>query len=574
MKIHRLKVTNYKNIADLELHFSTQLVSLLIGQNGVGKSNLIEILALIFRGLDLSTTEEELLDWPRNGNHFEYEIDYTCKGQRISIKSEVGSFTAQLAEENGQIQELSTADFITHKADRYLPDYVIGYYSGENNRIHEIVDKYTKKAWENIRRNRGSRTDFRRLFFVEDEHAQLLLLTLLLYQNNEHQPPEVKSLVDKLLREYANFEEVDELHIALKNPSWYKGPYEPDEDGNYTYDEEDWSSAGPPDLAVDDEGNLDIDELPDLDDMVVQLPIGQLGITHVEENLLSDEVPYPFWDIRGLANELIFFLNDNMERYLRYYAEEDPITEELIEIINFDGLNIDNLAEQVYAKFDHPLNLFNALDTLQLVESLHEVNLRVKHRYAGDRFQLEQLSEGERQLFTVLGLLLITSQGDTLYLLDEPETHLNPRWQRDYISLLREFSLNQENSHIVVASHSPLLVQEAKDIDLFLFRREGNQTIVDTDNYAIANWRIDHVLASKYFDLPSTRPKAIDEYIQLRTEILSQAEISAEDKQRLRDLADEYGTLPSGETIQEIEMQITLNRLADHLTNDTDNQEA
>jgi predicted ATPase len=297
-----------------------------------------------------------------------------------------------------------------------------------------------------------------------------------------------------------------------------------------------------------------------------------LGIDDLEQHLSFNSARYPFWGIKGKAHQLLLSLYDNLEGPLRYYTEEDELGNEEIEFVSFDSMDIEAIEKQVYELFDHPINFFEALDTLQLVESLDELILTVKHRYAGDRFKLSQLSEGERQLFTVLGLLLITSQGDTLYLLDEPDTHLNPRWQRDYISLLRKFSLNQDNSHIIVASHSPLLVQDAQDIDLFLFLRENNKTVVDTDNYAIANWRIDHVLASKYFDLPSTRPKALDEYMELRKSILSQAVISPEDKQRLEEMADEFGTLPTGETIHEIEMQITLNQFIEKVSDDPDNK--
>ena len=53
MKIKRLWVSKYKNIENIDLEFQSDLVTLLVGRNGVGKSNLIEILALIFRDLDL-----------------------------------------------------------------------------------------------------------------------------------------------------------------------------------------------------------------------------------------------------------------------------------------------------------------------------------------------------------------------------------------------------------------------------------------------------------------------------------------------------------------------------------------
>ena len=39
-------------------------------------------------------------------------------------------------------------------------------------------------------------------------------------------------------------------------------------------------------------------------------------------------------------------------------------------------------------------------------------------------------------------LKLITGKDDCLFLLDEPDTHLNPYWQRSYVQLLNQFNLN------------------------------------------------------------------------------------------------------------------------------------
>jgi predicted ATPase len=564
MKIRRLKIAEYKNIKDLELTFSSSLISLLIGKNGVGKSNLIEILALIFRGLDLCKSEEKLIEWPRHGDHFEYEIDYNCKGREIRIVSTEESFQAflvTLTNEEDELTEIEISQFLNDKAEMYLPDYVIGYYSGENKRIHEIIQPYAEIAWENIRSARGEQTTFRRLFFVENEHAQLLLLTLLLYRDSDEVTENFKERANELLTDFTSVEEINELSVKLRNPLWYtRITDKATQQAVLDFDEMEYEGTDEDDEGGGGGGGGELN------------PMFSLGIDDLEQHLSFNSARYPFWGIKGKAHQLLLSLYDNLEGPLRYYTEEDELGNEEIEFVSFDSMDIEAIEKQVYELFDHPINFFEALDTLQLVESLDELILTVKHRYAGDRFKLSQLSEGERQLFTVLGLLLITSQGDTLYLLDEPDTHLNPRWQRDYISLLRKFSLNQDNSHIIVASHSPLLVQDAQDIDLFLFLRENNKTVVDTDNYAIANWRIDHVLASKYFDLPSTRPKALDEYMELRKSILSQAVISPEDKQRLEEMADEFGTLPTGETIHEIEMQITLNQFIEKVSDDPDNK--
>lgn len=49
MKIKNLKIEGYKNL-DLELIHNADIIAL-IGNNGSGKSNLLEALSLIFRSL-------------------------------------------------------------------------------------------------------------------------------------------------------------------------------------------------------------------------------------------------------------------------------------------------------------------------------------------------------------------------------------------------------------------------------------------------------------------------------------------------------------------------------------------
>jgi translation initiation factor RLI1 len=50
---------------------------------------------------------------------------------------------------------------------------------------------------------------------------------------------------------------------------------------------------------------------------------------------------------------------------------------------------------------------------------------------------IKALSDGEHQLIHTIGLCLLFRHESALFLLDEPETHLNPDWRASYISTLR-----------------------------------------------------------------------------------------------------------------------------------------
>ena len=54
MRIDRLYLPNYRNLIDFEVDFDqTSVRQVIVGRNGVGKSNLLEALTWIFRDLDL-----------------------------------------------------------------------------------------------------------------------------------------------------------------------------------------------------------------------------------------------------------------------------------------------------------------------------------------------------------------------------------------------------------------------------------------------------------------------------------------------------------------------------------------
>jgi len=102
------------------------------------------------------------------------------------------------------------------------------------------------------------------------------------------------------------------------------------------------------------------------------------------------------------------------------------------------------------------------LESTLLSEIISEVSIRVKVTGTLEPLTFRELSEGEQQLLTVLGLLKFTGDEDSLFLLDEPDTHLNPSWAIKYLRFLRDFVPNHETSHLLMVTHHPLAIAELK----------------------------------------------------------------------------------------------------------------
>lgn len=114
--------------------------------------------------------------------------------------------------------------------------------------------------------------------------------------------------------------------------------------------------------------------------------------------------------------------------------------------------------------YSSPNDFFAAMESTDLSEVIHDVQIRVKIRNYDGELTYRELSEGEQQLLMVLGLLRFTKEEEALILLDEPDTHLNPHWGTEYLDMLRDVvamdgsDTPQESRHILMATHDPLVI--------------------------------------------------------------------------------------------------------------------
>ncbi len=94
---------------------------------------------------------------------------------------------------------------------------------------------------------------------------------------------------------------------------------------------------------------------------------------------------------------------------------------------------------------------------------IDEVRINVKHRDVDGHITFSQLSEGEQQLLTVLGLMRFTHEDESLFLLDEPDTHLNPIWKLRYFDEIEKVvklrdAEAKSNSQLIITTHDPLMI--------------------------------------------------------------------------------------------------------------------
>jgi len=134
------------------------------------------------------------------------------------------------------------------------------------------------------------------------------------------------------------------------------------------------------------------------------------------------------------------------------------------------------------AEYNDARSFFLALESTDFSELIHDLQIQVKVQATAATdvpITFRQLSEGEQQLLMVLGLLRFTKSNQSLVLLDEPDTHLNPHWSVDYLQDVSAVmsdnatgAVEQQTSQILMATHDPLVVASLLKEQIHLLKRD------------------------------------------------------------------------------------------------------
>jgi len=149
-----------------------------------------------------------------------------------------------------------------------------------------------------------------------------------------------------------------------------------------------------------------------------------------------------------------------------------------------DRESLRRLAESI----GEPARLFKYLESTYISDLIDEVRINVKHRDVDGNMNFTQLSEGEQQLLNVLGLMRFTLEDQSLFLLDEPDTHLNPIWKLRYFDEIeRVVRLQGEtamgDSQLIVTTHDPIMIGSLRKEQVRILRRtrQGSVDVAQPD---------------------------------------------------------------------------------------------
>lgn len=244
-----------------------------------------------------------------------------------------------------------------------------------------------------------------------------------------------------------------------------------------------------------------------------------------------------FWNARGSVQQLLSKLYDlsiapmRMEQDVRIDFRKRSKLEHLYLYIK-DIKTLEELSEQ-YAS---PQEFFKALESTYISKLISEVRIRVKIRKKDDSLTFSELSEGEQQLLMVLGLLRFTKEDESLFLLDEPDTHLNPAWSVGYLKILRDVVGEQKTSQIIMTTHDPLMISSLTRFEVIIVRLDNlkNQFIAEHPEKDPIKMGYPEIITSELFNLRSIVNPLILNLLD-KKRVLASKEILNEDESQTLD---------------------------------------
>jgi len=509
MKLLRLKITDPEGFRSLpcgfEHHFRTEwslqdelaqpdgfAPFVCAGPNGSGKSNLLEALAAILFQLEIlrvrrSFLPEVLQNTDQDFSPMAFELDYLIRVPPEYIRPD-GPVWAKVGVwknpgESVRFQWENQSDFDAEvsevfkggHADILLPQYVVGYSSGQNEILSLPFFKLRfvqfDEYWNALRRQLSyPGHPETRLAYLDSGFSQAILLCNLLFQDEATLQP---------FREDVGIEALQEFRIIIRRSI----PLASDqlatfgnEDQNQRQSLDDIVNSNPALRAdVDDAGHaryrlnlMQLLEGGEKSSLVVSALKRCATLHYVNE--ATDTLVLDYW-VNGDTKQA-FRENFDGSPLALFQAFQVLLTLNLFAVS--DGLKAD-----LYRSTSH-----YASETVPTLASDQRV-MRFKNFYftklgVSKPMLLKELSDGEHQLLHSLGLCLLFRESNSLFLLDEPETHFNPDWRANFITRLRQCLPGNGDfaQEMLITTHTPFLISDSKPDKVLVFAKDKASSAV------------------------------------------------------------------------------------------------
>lgn len=481
----------------------------LVGRNGSGKSNVLESLAAIFYHIECIYLDYRPdgfeFDEKTNPNGFRaevstpdaFELEYIIPNDRIVPRDpwpkqdDWPVFHIRIAKEKGKRPvihwlnkmdsgEMTETELTRAEVRAYLPTYILGYSSGHNEilslpffKMRFIqFDEYCDHLSKDLPYDGRPES---RMIYLDEQFSQAILLCHFLF------PSEA---ILRVFQERVGLTDIQRFRIIIRKQ--HRLPVAAER----------LRSISPEDQK--DTTKTTVELTSKLSSQSADVNLLQLGVidklikcstSHYEDYSASpdgesSDLYLDYWVDEATKKAFQFHFSERVE-----HSEELSRAKSALNL--FQAFRTLLMLNQYKVDFETKAELYRS-DSLYVNETIptpasHERIMRFKEGSlikAGvpETIYVKALSDGEHQLLHTIGLCLLFRHEPALFLLDEPETHLNPDWRASYISTLRaaleaDGETTKVMREVLLTSHSPFIISDCPAENALVFKKDDDGTI-------------------------------------------------------------------------------------------------
>ncbi|SEH07279.1 AAA family ATPase [Candidatus Venteria ishoeyi] len=197
----------------------------------------------------------------------------------------------------------------------------------------------------------------------------------------------------------------------------------------------------------------------------------------------------------------------------------------------------------------------------RLLTQLHDLdknqyNRPVFQNIKGDLLTIEQLSDGEKQLYGRVVALMMLRPQNSIILIDEPELALHPAWQQEIMTI---YSNIGKNNQFIVATHSPQIIANTAHKNLILLTKKDNKIIAIPRSQPPVAVDVNAILAEVMG--AAIRPQAVEQLYKQYRELVDKQQEDTEQGQKLKQAILDYES-PNSAFMQEMDLIKSLRSLS------------
>ena len=212
--------------------------------------------------------------------------------------------------------------------------------------------------------------------------------------------------------------------------------------------------------------------------------------------------------------------------------------------------------------FDEINEIFETLGIEVKIEDISQDgrNIPIFTNLAGDKFDINELSSGEKQLFLRTLAIKMLNPENSIILIDEPELSLHPKWQQRIVDVYRKIG---KNNQIIIATHSPHVLGSVKKENIMLLdKNDDGKIIVKTGDelYNSYGQPTDRVLKD-IMGLETTRDPKVFKLLEEAGELVDKNEYESEEfKTKYKELREILGNKDEDLLLMDMDIQIRKKR--------------